>query len=68
VYWAHVEFVYGRLSILPKGRCSIPAATLGLLIISVAMLALSVWRTRRQQRAATALRPSPLGAAATAES
>jgi uncharacterized membrane protein len=68
VYWAHVEFVYGRLSILPKGRCSIPAATFGLLIISVAMLALSVWRTRRRQRASTALRPSPLGAAATAES
>jgi len=23
VYWIHIEFVYGRFSILPKGRCSI---------------------------------------------
>src|SRR5208282_3343557 len=23
VYWVHIEFVYGRLSILPKGQCGI---------------------------------------------
>lgn len=50
VYWAHVEFVYGRLSILPKERSSIVAATLGLLVILAAMLGLSVLRTRWKQR------------------
>jgi uncharacterized membrane protein len=68
VYWAHIEFVYGRLSVLPKGRCSIPTATIGFVIISIAMLALSVWWTRRKQRASKALRPGRLPAAATAES
>src|SRR5258708_1291208 len=46
VYWVHIEFVYGRLSILPKGRCGIAAATAGLCLIFVAMLGLSVARTR----------------------
>jgi uncharacterized membrane protein len=50
VYWAHVEFVYGRLSILPKERSSIAAATLGLAVILTAMLALSVLRTNGKQR------------------
>jgi uncharacterized membrane protein len=46
VYWVHIEFVYGRLSILPKGRCGIAGATGGLLAIFLAMLGLSVVRTR----------------------
>jgi uncharacterized membrane protein len=46
VYWVHLEFVYGRLSILPKRAAGIPAASLGLLIISLAMLLLSMLRTR----------------------
>jgi uncharacterized membrane protein len=46
VYWVHIEFVYGRLSILPKGKCGIAAATAGLCVIFVAMLGLSVARTR----------------------
>jgi uncharacterized membrane protein len=46
VYWVHIEFVYGRFSILPKGKCTIPKATLGLAIIFVAMLVLSLLRTR----------------------
>jgi hypothetical protein len=46
VYWAHIEFVYGRFSILPKQACSIPKATLGLSVIFLAMLALSILRTR----------------------
>lgn len=45
VYWVHIEFVYGLLSILPKKRCPIPLATLGLVIIFVSMVALSLWRT-----------------------
>ncbi|HEY1422958.1 MAG TPA: hypothetical protein VGF20_05860, partial [Candidatus Acidoferrum sp.] len=46
VYWVHIEFVYGRLSILPKGRCGVAAATAGLVVIVLAMLGLSVARTR----------------------
>jgi hypothetical protein len=46
VYWVHIEFVYGRFSILPKGKCSIPVASAGLLTIFLAMLALSIVRTR----------------------
>src|SRR5215471_7266260 len=50
VYWVHIEFVYGRFSILPKGQCSISKATAGLLVIFAAMLALSLLRTRRKSR------------------
>jgi fucose 4-O-acetylase-like acetyltransferase len=50
VYWVHIEFVYGRFSILPKGQCSIAKATGGLLVVFLAMLGLSVWRTRWKQR------------------
>ncbi len=46
VYWVHIEFVYGRFSILPKRAMSIHEATLGLLGIFLAMLLLSVTRTR----------------------
>jgi hypothetical protein len=65
VYWVHIEFVYGRFSILPKGRCSIAKATAGLLIIFLAMVALSVLRTRWKQRRAKVLRATPAPAAAT---
>lgn len=46
VYWVHIEFVYGSLSIMRKRACSIPRATLGLAIIFLATLALSLLRTR----------------------
>ena len=46
VYWVHIEFVYGSLSIMPKRACSIPRATVGLAIIFFSMLALSLLRTR----------------------
>ena len=46
VYWVHIEFVYGRFSILQKGAQSIAMATFGLLIITTAMVLLSVARTR----------------------
>jgi Heparan-alpha-glucosaminide N-acetyltransferase, catalytic len=52
VYWVHIEFVYGRLSILPKGRTTIPLATAGMVAIFAALLGLSVWRTRAKGRAA----------------
>jgi uncharacterized membrane protein len=68
VYWVHIEFVYGRFSILPKGRCSILKATAGLLIIFLAMVALSVLRTRWKKRPAKALQASRAPAAVTVES
>jgi uncharacterized membrane protein len=46
VYWVHIEFVYGRFSILPKRECTIAEATLGLLAIFLAMLVLSILRIR----------------------
>ena len=46
VYWVHIEFVYGRFSILEKGAQTIPAASVGLLVIFVAMVLLSMARTR----------------------
>jgi uncharacterized membrane protein len=68
VYWVHIEFVYGRFSILPKGRCGILKATGGLLIIFAAMVTLSVLRTRWKKQRAKVLRARPAPAAATAES
>ncbi len=46
VYWVHIEFVYGRFSILPKRGVGAGVASLGLLIIFLAMLLLSLARTR----------------------
>lgn len=64
VYWVHIEFVYGRFSILPKGSVSIATASLGLLAIFLAMLLISMmrskwksfpaWRLRIQRRALAA--------------
>lgn len=45
VYWVHIEFVYGRVSILAKHSQTIGGATLGLAIIFVAMVALAYIRT-----------------------
>ena len=55
VYWVHIEFVYGRFSILPKRAMSIQAASLGLLAIFLAMLLRSIARTRLKGRGAEAL-------------
>jgi uncharacterized membrane protein len=46
VYWVHIEFVYGRFSILPKHASSIAAASAGLAAIFIGMLLLSIARTR----------------------
>ena len=54
VYWVHIEFVYGRFSILPKGQCSELKATGGLIVIFVAMVALSLLRTSWKKRAVRA--------------
>jgi len=56
VYWVHIEFVYGRFSILPKGQCGGLKAAAGLVTIFLAMLGLSLvqttwkkWRVRASQ-------------------
>jgi uncharacterized membrane protein len=55
VYWVHIEFVYGRFSILRKRAQSIPMASLGLLVIFVAMVLLSLARERMKGRGAEIL-------------
>ncbi len=55
VYWVHIEFVYGRFSILPKHSQSIRTASLGLLAIFLAMLTLAFLRTRLKGRGAEML-------------
>jgi uncharacterized membrane protein len=55
VYWVHIEFVYGRFSILEKRQQPIPMATLGLAIIFTAMVLLSLGRTRTKGRGAELL-------------
>jgi hypothetical protein len=52
VYWVHIEFVYGRFSLLSKRAQDIHTATLGLLAIFLSMLLLSVLRTKTKGRAA----------------
>jgi len=46
VYWVHMEFVYGGLSILPKRSVGVGTATVGLIVIFVAMTALATIRNR----------------------
>jgi hypothetical protein len=53
VYWVHIEFVYGRFSILPKRSVAIRTASLGLLTIFLMMLGLSLLRTRIDWKAVT---------------
>jgi uncharacterized membrane protein len=46
VYWVHIEFVYGGLSILPKRSVGIGTATIGLIIIFASMTLLAIARNR----------------------
>jgi len=50
VYWVHIELVYGRFHILPPRSQSILGASRGLLTIFLAMLALSLLRTKLRGR------------------
>jgi uncharacterized membrane protein len=63
VYWVHLQFVYGRLSILPKHIQSIRTASFGLLAIFLAMLLLAFLRTRMKGRGVEIMawmrRPAP---------
>ncbi len=49
LYWVHIEFVYGRVSILTKHAQTITVATVGLLIIFLSMLALAYIRTNAKR-------------------
>lgn len=50
VYWVHIEFVYGRFTILSRRANSIGKASLGLLTIFLSMLVLSLARTKFKGR------------------
>jgi len=58
VYWVHIEFVYGRFSILPHRSQSIAGASRGLLLIFLSMLALSLARTFIKQRREKSVLPT----------
>jgi uncharacterized membrane protein len=62
VYWVHIEFVYGRFSILPKGKCSLLLASAGLLTIFLAMLLLSILKTRWKRRTVRVSAANPAAA------
>ena len=61
VYWVHIEFVYGRFSILAKHSQSIGGATMGLAIVFVTMLALAYVRTHAKGWLKAAQRKPRLG-------
>jgi uncharacterized membrane protein len=50
VYWVHIEFVYGKFSILPHRSQTIAGATRGLITIFLAMLLLSLAGTKTKGR------------------
>jgi len=50
VYWIHLDFVYGAVSILPKQEQSITNASLGLFAIFISMVFISIVRARFKQR------------------
>lgn len=52
VYWVHLDFVYGALSILPKQQQSLWNASLGLFAIFISMVFISMVRARVKQRMA----------------
>jgi uncharacterized membrane protein len=59
VYWVHIEFVYGRVSILPKHAVGMRTASIGLLGITLAMVLLAYARTRLKGRGPEILSSRP---------
>jgi hypothetical protein len=47
VYWVHVELVYGLLFKKLANRLSMTGATVAFILMTAAMLALSLWRIHR---------------------
>ena len=66
VYWVHIEFVYGRFSILRKHESSLGQSTIGLIVIVLAMLALSLWRIEAKTKTVMVLPMPPQSAPASA--
>jgi uncharacterized membrane protein len=62
VYWVHIEFVYGRVSILPRHSEGIAGASTGLLTICLAMGLLAYTRTHFPDWMKTARANVPLKA------
>jgi uncharacterized membrane protein len=62
VYWVHLEIVYGAI-VAPwaRQRLSIAGASLGLVILTLSMLALSIARTRRVRRRVEKVTPASAG-------
>ena len=56
VYWVHIEFVYGRFSILPRRGSSLEMAALGLVAIIAVMTLLSLLKKNLPQRTQRAQR------------
>ena len=50
VYWVHIELVYGKFAILPHRSQNVLGASEGLLTIFIAMLVLSMLRTKLRGR------------------
>jgi uncharacterized membrane protein len=59
VYWVHLEFVYGRFSILRKHECGVGKATIGLIVIFLGMWSLSLWRTEAKETTIRVLPQQP---------
>jgi uncharacterized membrane protein len=55
VYWVHIEFVYGGLSIMGRQAQSVRSASIGLLVITVMMVLLSLARMSPKESATEAL-------------
>jgi uncharacterized membrane protein len=66
VYWVSIELAYGGLSIVKKRAQDIPSATVALIVLTLAMIALAAWRNRNEGRPFKQWLPwnSPTGAAA----
>jgi uncharacterized membrane protein len=60
VYWVHIEFVYGRMIILPSHANTIARATAGLVFITGFMLVLAALRLQLKQRKKQAAAPMKL--------
>jgi uncharacterized membrane protein len=56
VYWVHVEICYGFGTKPIQKQLSLPVTTLGFLLLTTAMLGLSVWKTRHFAAALTRIK------------
>lgn len=50
VYWVSIELAYGGLSIVKKRAQDIPTATVALIALTLAMIALAAFRNRNERR------------------